>query len=83
MARSLRQRLKELPRTAYWIGGGVIAFAGALVARTVADRFPLEARVPIWLAGSVVIFVGLAVLSLGGRAGRGTQRPEETDRAPQ
>lgn len=80
MARSLRQRLKHLPRTAYWIGGGVIALAGAVVARTVADHFPLEARVPIWLAGSVVIFVGLAVVSLGGR---GTQQPEETDRSPQ
>ena len=65
-----RQRFARLPRGAFWIGGIAIALSGALAARLIAARFPLESRVPIWLAGSAVIFLGLAVLSLGARGNR-------------
>ncbi len=67
---TLRQRFARLPRGAFWIGGVAIALSGALAARLIAERFPLESRVPIWLAGSVVIFIGLGVLSLGARGNR-------------
>lgn len=68
MTRNGRRRLSGLPRPVYWTIGAVIALAGALTARFVADAAPAAYRVPIWLTGAAVIFIGLGVLSLGTRA---------------
>jgi hypothetical protein len=64
----LKDRLRRLPRWAYWLGGALIACAGALIANRLSAGLPIEGRLPYWVAGSAVIFLGLWVLSLGTRA---------------
>ena len=64
---SFRRHLRKPPRLVYWTLGAAIAFAGAIVARLLAEQVP-GYRVQIWLVGAVVIFFGLGVLSLGTKA---------------
>jgi hypothetical protein len=68
MGASTKRGLRRLPRAVFWGAGAAIAFTGAIVARVVAEGFPVQDRAPIWLAGAVVIFLGLCVLSLGTRS---------------
>jgi cytochrome c biogenesis protein CcdA len=65
---SAKRGWRRLPRAVFWVAGAAIAFTGAIVARIVAEAFPLQDRALIWLAGAVVIFFGLCVLSLGTRS---------------
>jgi sulfite exporter TauE/SafE len=69
VARSeLKDRLRQLPRWAYWLAGAVVACTGALIANRLSAGLPVTDRLPYWLAGSVLIFLGLYILSLGTRA---------------
>ena len=56
---------RRLPRAAYWLLGAAVAVTGAMVAKTIADQFPLAERAPFWIAGTAIIFAGLWVLSMG------------------
>ena len=62
-----RLHVPKLPRAAYWTLGTVIAFAGAIVARLLAEQVP-GYRVIVWLGGAGVVFLGLGILSLGTRS---------------
>jgi cytochrome c biogenesis protein CcdA len=70
---SAKRGRRRLSRAVYWVAGAAIAFTGAIVARIVAEGFPVQDRVPIWLAGAVVIFLGLCVISLGSQSHLGDQ----------
>jgi hypothetical protein len=67
----LNDRLRRLPRWAYWLAGALIACAGAMIVNRLSAGLPVEGRLPYWVAGSAVIFLGLWVLSLGTRARMG------------
>ena len=64
---AVRLRLPKLPRAAYWATGALIAFAGAVAARVLAEHAP-GYRVIVWLVGAAVVFLGLGILSLGTRS---------------
>ena len=63
--------LRRLPRGAYWVLGAAVAFAGAYVAKGLADQVPFVDRVPYWLGGSAIIFIGLWIVTLGTRSRMG------------
>ncbi len=58
----------RLPRWLYWVVGAAVAIAGAITAKGIGDRFPLDKRLPFWIAGTAIIFVGLWILSVGSKA---------------
>ena len=41
---------------AYWVLGAAVSVMGAIVAKTIADQFPLAERVPFWIGGTAIIF---------------------------